>query len=347
MKDLKDLTFEELAAEFESWGEPVYRAKQVFEWVYHRGAGSFGAMTDLPKTLRQRLEETYELKPLELDEKLRSEDGTEKFVFRLHDSRLVETVLIPSGERRTLCLSTQVGCKYACLFCASGASGFERHLLPSEILGQVLFLRDKLEVRLTNFVFMGMGEPLDNLANVVRSIQIMNSRQGMGIAARRITVSTVGIIPAIDKLARLGLQIGLSLSLHATSDELRSRLLPANRIYPLAEVVKAGVRYAKATGRMVTIEYAMISGLNDTLADARRLASIARKLRAKINLIPYSPGCGPGFAASSEKQQEDFIQALDDLGIAATVRLSKGSDIRAACGQLAGGRNRGTLYLIH
>ena len=339
MKNLKDLTFEELRVELESWGEPAYRAKQVFEWVYQRGAGSFADMTDLPKTLRQRLEETHDLKSLELVEKLRSADESEKFLFRLRDSRLIETVLIPSGERRTLCLSTQVGCKYACLFCASGAGGFERDLLPSEILGQVLFFRGKLEARLTNFVFMGMGEPLDNLDNVVRSIRIMNSPQGMGIAARRITVSTVGIIPAIDKLVSLGIQISLSLSLHATTDELRSRFLPANRKYPLAEVIKAGVRYAKATGRMVTIEYVLLSGLNDSLADARRLASLARKLRAKVNLIPYSPGCGPELAPSSAKRQEAFVQALADLGIAATVRLSKGADIRAACGQLAGGRN--------
>jgi 23S rRNA (adenine2503-C2)-methyltransferase len=347
MKDLRDLTFEELRSELVGWGEPAYRAKQLFEWVYKRGASSFAAMTDLPKALRQRLEETFDLRPLELDERVRSEDGTEKFLFRLHDSRLIETVLIPSGERRTLCVSTQVGCKYGCLFCASGAGGFERNLLASEILGQVLFLRDRLEVRLTNFVFMGMGEPLDNLDNVVRSIRIMNSPQGMGLAARRITVSTVGIIPAIDTLARLGLQIGLSLSLHATTDELRSRLVPANRRYPLAEVIKAGVRYARAVGRVVTIEYVLISGLNDSLADARRLAKIAGRLRAKVNLIPYSPGCGPEFAPSSAKQQEDFIEALDNLGIAATVRQSKGADIQAACGQLAGGRNRGTLYLVH
>jgi 23S rRNA (adenine2503-C2)-methyltransferase len=335
-RDIKNLSLDELAAELETWGEPAYRAKQVFEWVYKRGAVSFASMTDLPKDLRQRLEETHDLRSLELAERLRSEDGTEKFLFRLKDSRLVESVLIPSGRRLTLCLSTQVGCKYACIFCASGARGYERNLLPSEIIGQVLFLRDRLEAGLTNFVFMGMGEPLDNFDNVVRVIRVMNSPAGMGIAARRITISTVGIVPAIEKLGKLGLQVNLSLSLHAATDELRSRLLPANRKYPLAKVIKAGADYAKATGRKLTIEYVMISGLNDSAAEARRLASIARRLRAKVNLIPYSPGCGPGFEPSPGPRLEDFRRELESRGVGATVRLSKGGDIRAACGQLAG-----------
>jgi 23S rRNA (adenine2503-C2)-methyltransferase len=334
--DIRNLTFAELKAELESWGEPAYRAKQVFEWIYQKGADSFAAMTDLPKGLRQRLEDRFRLGVLELAEQLRSEDGTEKFLFRLTDGQLIETVLIPSGSRRTLCLSTQVGCKFACVFCASGAGGFERNLVPSEMLGQILFLRAKLDVRLTNFVFMGMGEPLDNLDNLVRTLRIMNAPEGMGIAARRISISTVGIVPAIEKLEELGLQVSLSLSLHATTDELRSRLLPVNRKYPLAAVIKAAAHYARTTGRMITIEYILISGLNDTATDARRLASLARKLRAKVNLIPYSPGCGPGFGPSPGPRQEAFFQTLESLGEGATVRRSKGGDIRAACGQLAG-----------
>ena len=341
--DIRNLTFAELRAEFDSWGEPAYRAKQVFEWIYQKGADSFAAMTDLPKSLRQRLEDKFRLGVLELAEQLRSEDGTEKLLFRLTDGQLIEAVLIPSGGRRTLCLSTQVGCKFACVFCASGAGGFARNLLPSEMLGQILFLRDKLDVGLTNFVFMGMGEPLDNLDNLVRTVRIMNAPEGMGIAARRMTISTVGIVPAIEKLEGLGLQVSLSLSLHATTDELRSRLLPVNRKYPLAEVIKAGAHYARTTGRMITIEYILISSLNDSAADARRLASIARKLRAKINLIPYSQGCGAGFAPSPGSRQQAFLQTLESLGVAATVRRSKGGDIRAACGQLAG-KKRGTCF---
>jgi 23S rRNA (adenine2503-C2)-methyltransferase len=335
-KDIRDFSFGELRTELVGWGEPGYRAKQILEWVYQKGADSFAAMTDLPKSLRQRLEEAYSLRPLELAETLRSEDGTEKFLFRLADGRLIETVLISAGGRRTLCLSTQVGCKFGCVFCASGAGGFERNLFPSEMLGQILYLRDRLEVHLTNFVFMGMGEPLDNLDNLVPAVRSMNAPEGMGIAARRITISTVGIVPAIKKLETLGLQVTLSLSLHATTDELRSRLLPANRKYPLAEVIKAGSHYARATGRMMTIEYILISGLNDSAEDGRRLAALARKLRAKVNLIPYSPGCGPAFMPSGVPRQQEFIQVLENMGVGATVRRSKGADIRAACGQLAG-----------
>lgn len=340
-KDIRDFSVGELRTELEGWGEPGFRAKHVLEWVYQKGADSFAAMSDLPKSLRQRLEEAYSLRPLELAETLRSEDGTEKFLFRLADGRLIETVLISAGGRRTLCLSTQVGCKFGCVFCASGAGGFERNLFPSEMLGQALYLRDRLEVHLANFVFMGMGEPLDNFDNLVRAVRVMNAPEGMGIAARRITISTVGIVPAIEKLETLGLQVTLSLSLHATTDELRSRLLPANRKYPLAEVIKAGSHYARATGRMITIEYILISGLNDSAEDARRLASLARKLRAKVNLIPYSPGCGPAFMPSVVPRQQEFIQVLENKGVGATVRRSKGADIRAACGQLAGRRFRG------
>jgi 23S rRNA (adenine2503-C2)-methyltransferase len=339
-KDVKDLTLNELRAELENWGEPSYRARQVFEWIYKKGASSFDAMTDLPRSLRQRLRGHFYMGTPELTEQLRSLDGTEKFLFRLADGAFIETVLIPSGTRRTLCLSTQVGCKFGCVFCASGAGGFSRNLLPSEILGQILFLRDRLNVRLTNFVMMGMGEPLDNLDGIVRAIRIMNAREGLDIGARRITISTVGIVPAIKELERLGLQVKLSLSLHATRDELRSRLLPVNKKYHLAEVVKAGVDYQKKTGRMITIEYILISGLNDTREDAARLAAIGKRLNAKINLIPYSPGWGPEWTSSPRARQEAFLRVLQDKGVSATVRRSKGADIRAACGQLAGEKAR-------
>jgi 23S rRNA (adenine2503-C2)-methyltransferase len=335
-KDPKGLTLDELRAELESWGEAAYRAGQIFEWIYKKGATSFAAMTDLPKSLRQRLEGHFYLGAIDLAERLRSGDGTEKFLFRLADGAFIESVLITSGSRRTLCLSTQVGCKFGCVFCASGAGGFRRNLLPSEILGQILYLRDRLNVRLTNFVLMGMGEPLDNLDNVLRAIGIMNAREGLDIGVRRITVSTVGIVPAIRQLGRLGLQVNLSLSLHATTDALRSRLLPVNKKYPLTEVIKAGADYLKKTGRLVTIEYILISGLNDTAADALRLAGVAKRLHAKINLIPYSPGYGPEWTASPRARQDVFLRVLQEKGAAATIRSSKGADIRAACGQLAG-----------
>jgi 23S rRNA (adenine2503-C2)-methyltransferase len=335
-KDIRDLTLNELGAELAGWGWPSYRGGQVFDWIYKKGAGSFQAMTNLPMGMRQKLEEDFQWGILELAEQLRSADGTEKFLFRLADGAFIEAVLIPSGARRTLCLSSQVGCRFGCLFCASGAGGFRRNLRPSEIVGQVLFLRDRLDVRLTNFVFMGMGEALDNLESVVRTIRIMNAREGLAVGARRITVSTVGIVPAIKELGSLGLQVNLSLSLHATTEALRSRLLPVNKKYPLDEVIKACAEYAKNTGRMTTVEYILISRLNDTAADAGRLGAIAKRLRAKINLIPYSPGCGPEWAASSRDRTDAFLRFLQEKGANVTVRLSKGADIRAACGQLAG-----------
>jgi 23S rRNA (adenine2503-C2)-methyltransferase len=341
--DLKDLTLKELEAELKAWGEPSFRAGQIFDWVYKKGADSFAVMTDLPKSLRERLGHHFVLIAPELTEHLRSGDGTEKFLFRLADGTFIETVLIPSGARRTLCLSTQVGCKFGCVFCASGAGGFGRNLQPSEILGQVIFLRDKLNVRLTHFVLMGMGEPLDNLESVVPAIRIMNAREGLAIGARRITISTVGIVPAIKELERLGIQVNLSLSLHATTDALRSRLLPVNRKHPLAEVIKAGGDYARRTGRMMTVEYVLISGLNDAATDAVRLSSIAKRLGAKVNLIPYSPGCGPEWAASPEARQDAFLRVLQEKGVAATVRRSKGADIGAACGQLAGKRKESSV----
>ncbi|MBN2408187.1 MAG: 23S rRNA (adenine(2503)-C(2))-methyltransferase RlmN [Candidatus Aminicenantes bacterium] len=337
-KDIQDLTLDELRTELEGWGEPAYRAMQIFEWIYKKGARSFDAMTDLPKSLREELEDHFRLSSLELAEGLRSADGTQKYLFRLADGAFIETVLIPSGTRRTLCLSTQVGCKFGCVFCASGREGFKRNLSSSEIVGQILFRSDASNVRLSNFVLMGMGEPLDNFENVVRAVRIMNAREGLDIGARRITISTVGIVPAVKELARLGLQVNLSLSLHATTEALRSRLLPVNRKYPLAEVVRASAEYAGATGRMITVEYILISRLNDTAADAGRLAAIAKRLRAKINLIPYSPGCGPEWEASSRDRTDAFLRCLQEKGVSVTVRLSKGADIRAACGQLAGKR---------
>jgi 23S rRNA (adenine2503-C2)-methyltransferase len=317
-------------------GEPSYRAGQVFDWLYKKGAASFGAFTDLPKSLRLRLEEDFSLGSLELAERLVSADKTGKFLFQLADGNFVETVLILADRRATLCLSTQVGCKFGCVFCASGLGGFKRNLRPSEILGQVLFLRDKLSLHLTNFVFMGMGEPLDNYDNVIKAIQIMNDPRGLGIAARRITVSTVGIIPGIERLKTLGLQVNLSLSLHAVREELRSKLLPISRKYPLQKVLQACQDYVRETGRMMTLEYILFRGLNDSAEDASRLASIARRLRAKVNLIPCSPVPGLGFFPPPAEANKLFMRRLREKGAKVTLRRSKGADIQAACGQLAG-----------
>jgi len=335
-QDIRDLSFAELSRELSAWGEPSYRARQLFDWLYKRGAKSFDAFTDLPKALRLKLKEHFALGSLELVERLVAADRTEKFLFRLDDGNFIESVLIPAKERNTLCLSTQVGCKFHCAFCASGLAGFKRNLRPSEILNQVLFLRDRLNFPLTNFVFMGMGEPLDNCDNVIRAIEVMNDSRGMGIAARRITLSTVGIIRGIERLKRLGLQLNLSLSLHAGREELRSKLLPVSRKYPLSEVLKACEDYVRETGRMMTLEYILIDGLNDTVEDANRLASIARRLKAKVNLIPCSPVAGLSFQPPPAKRKRLFLEWLRGKGVKATLRQSRGSEIQAACGQLAG-----------
>ena len=334
--DIKDLTLPELRAELETEGEPKYRAGQIFDWIYKRGASDFAAFTDLAKSLRQRLDERFSLRLPELADHRVSQDRAEKFLFRLADGLFIETVLIPAGTRQTLCLSTQVGCKFGCVFCASGMGGFQRHLRPSEIIGQVLFLRDRLKIHLTNFVFMGMGEPLDNFDNLAKAILIMNAPEGLGIAARRMTVSTAGVTPGIERLKELDLQVNLSLSLHAVNDELRCRLMPINRKYPLAGVLRACRDYVRAGRRMMTIEYILIRGLNDSVADARRLGAIAARLKAKVNLIPYSEVCGPAYEPSPPGQRELFLRTLEKMKVSATLRRSRGADIQAACGQLAG-----------
>jgi len=228
--DIKDLSFEELRLALQESGEPAFRAKQIFAWLYQRGKTTFGEFTDVPKGFRDKLERTFAIGRMDVAGRFRSADGTQKFLFRLPDGFHVEAVLIPSGKRRTVCLSTQAGCKFTCAFCASGLDGFHRNLTPSEITGQALFLKDVLGEELTNFVFMGMGEPLDNFDNVAKAVAIMNAPEGMGVAARRITISTCGIVPGIERLAKLDLKVNLYLSLHAVTDRLREKLIL--RVHP-------------------------------------------------------------------------------------------------------------------
>ncbi len=334
--DIKDLTFDELAAELDRWGEPRFRALQVFDWVYKKGARSFAEFSTLPAAFREELERTFSLALPELAQHLAAPDKAEKFVFRLSDGQFIESVLIPSGARQTLCLSSQVGCRYGCRFCASGLGGFKRNLTAGEMTGQVLFLRDRLDVALTNFVFMGMGEPLDNFENLSGALRNMNAPEGLGIAARRITISTAGVVPGIERLAALDLQVNLSLSLHAVRDSLRSELMPINRKYPLAEVLKACEGFVRAGGRMMTLEYVLLGGINDAPADARGLAAIARRLGAKVNVIPYSAFEGLACRPAREAHQDAFLKALEEQRVKATLRRSKGAAIQAACGQLAG-----------
>lgn len=336
LSDIKDLTLKELQDRLRERGVPVFRAAQIFAWLYRRGKTDFSEFSDLPIELREDLAAAFSLGRLERVRESRSADGTVKFLWRLHDGGFVETVLIPSGKRRTLCLSTQLGCKFHCAFCASGLPGFKRNLTPSEITGQILELSSGLDIEPTNIVFMGMGEPLDNYDNLVRALRIMNAPEGMGIAARRMTISTCGLVPGIERLADLDLQVNLSLSLHAANDALRDRLVPVNKAYPLEKVVAACEKYRAGGGRMITLEYVLIKGVNDSLHDADGVGGIARRLQAKVNLIALSPVPRLAFKTPTDGAVRNFARWLEERKVHVTIRQSKGADIDAACGQLAG-----------
>ena len=334
--DIRDLTLEELRAELAAMGERPFRAAQVFDWLYKKKAAGFDEFTTLSRSLREKLAARFALGALAVADTRTSPDGTTKLLLRLGDGQNVETVLIPAGRRLTVCLSTQVGCKFACAFCASGRHGFRRDLRPSEITGQVLAAGRAAGREPSNYVFMGMGEPLDNWAAVEKAIRIMNDPAGLAVAARRMTVSTAGFADAFPRLEALDLQINLSLSLHAVTDRLRDRLMPINRRFPLETIVAAAERYVRSGGRMLTLEYIVLRGLNDSLDDADGLAAVARRLRAKVNLIAYSPVEGLPFGTPSEADMARFKRRLEERKVGVTVRLSKGADIAAACGQLAG-----------
>ncbi|MBM3296912.1 MAG: 23S rRNA (adenine(2503)-C(2))-methyltransferase RlmN, partial [Candidatus Aminicenantes bacterium] len=296
---------------------------------------SFEDMSDLGRPLRERLARTFRLSlPAEV-ERLRGGDGAEKFLLRLGDGRLIETVLIPAPGRATVCVSTQVGCRFGCVFCASGAGGFIRNLTAGEITGQVLHVREAAGRPVTHVVFMGMGEPLDNWENTARAVRTLNAPEGLGIAARRILISTCGLLPGLEKLRALGLQVELAVSLHAAADPLRDRLVPINRKHPLGRLIPALRDYRRETGRLVTLEYVLLRGVNDSPADAARLAALARRVGAKVNVIPCSPVEGGKFETVSKSEAGAFVRRVESGGVRAALRRSKGGEIRAACGQLA------------
>lgn len=312
-------------------GEPSYRATQVFGRLWQHPVNSFDDMTELPRTLRKSLAESFNLTSLELETRQKSSDGTEKFLFRLGDTQLIETVAIPDGDRLTFCISSQAGCALQCAFCATGAMGFQRNLRPSEIAGQVRALR-MLEPPLipTNIVFMGMGEPLMNWKAVSPTLTLLNDSRALGIGARHITISTVGILPGIVALANRPEQFRLAISIHAPSDELRKSLMPVNTKYPLADVIDA----ARAFDRRVTFEYVLLGGVNDAPEHAEQLAELALDCRAFVNLIPLHPGGTMGFTPSSQAVTTTFATVLRARGVETAIRRSRGLDIAAACGQL-------------
>ena len=312
-------------------GEPSYRGAQVARRLWTAPVADFDQITELPREFRSRLAEAAEIPRLALETRQKSADGTEKFLFRLHDGEAIETVAIPDGGRLTLCVSSQAGCALQCAFCATGAMGFARNLEPWEIAGQAreMALLDP-PIRPTNIVFMGMGEPLMNWRAVDTALTILNDPQGLGIGARHITVSTVGVLPGIEALAARPEQFRLALSLHAPTDALRQSLMPINTKYPLADVIAA----AKHFVRRVTFEYVLLGGVNDRPEHAAELAQLARDCRAFVNLIPLHPGGALGFTPSSPAATAAFTSRLRARGVAVAVRASRGLDISAACGQL-------------
>lgn len=316
---------------FDAAGEPGYRSAQVLRRLWHTPAASFDAMTELPKRLRERLADAFALPRLEIAARQVSADGTQKFLFRLHDNEAIETVAIPEGDRMTLCISSQAGCALQCAFCATGAMGFSRNLAVHEIAGQVREMR-LLEppIEVTNIVFMGMGEPLMNWKAVGPTLTILNDPDGLGIGARHITISTVGVLPGIVALGERPEQFRLAISIHAPSDALRRELMPINTKYPLEDVIEA----AKVFDRRVTFEYVMLGGVNDGAEHALQLARLAKECRAFVNLIPLHPGGARGFTPTPDSRVRAFARELKKAGVEVAVRKSRGVDIAAACGQL-------------
>lgn len=331
-----------LAAQLKERGEPAFRARQIMEWVYGKRVLSFAAMSNLPAGLRSWLEENFTLRTLVPVREQGARDTTRKVLFRLRDGRFIESVIIPANpalygetsDRRTLCVSTQVGCAMACAFCASGLNGLTRNLDAAEIVEQVLQAEALSGERMDNLVFMGMGEPLANYRNVMAAIGILNASWGVGIGARHITISTSGIVPHINKLAEEKLQFRLAVSLHGATDEVRSRLMPINRKYPLDVLVPALSHYAAKRREILTLEYILIDQVNDTPEQAEHLVRIAKRLSAKVNLIPYNTVDGLEWRRPSVARQEAFASILRSCRIKTTLRREKGHDIDAACGQL-------------
>jgi 23S rRNA (adenine2503-C2)-methyltransferase len=334
--DLYELTQPQLADLIESWGEPRFRAKQVWSWLYEKRAASFADMTNLPKSLRERLAAETVLGQLELVMQQSSRDGTVKRLYRLHDGQLIESVLMPyDDERRTACISTQAGCAMGCVFCATGQMGFARHLTSTEIFEQAMFFARDLAAqadRLSNVVLMGMGEPFHNYDATIPAIHRL--MENLGIGARHITVSTVGLVPQIRRFADEGLQVKLAISLHAATDAERSKLLPVNRRWPLRELMDACRYYVDKTGRRISFEWTAIQGENDTPEQAHALGKLLRGLLCHVNIIPLNPTGGYAYGPSAMERIQHFIEVLDEYGITATVRVRRGIDIDAGCGQL-------------
>ncbi|NTU93813.1 MAG: 23S rRNA (adenine(2503)-C(2))-methyltransferase RlmN [Chlorobiaceae bacterium] len=348
LPNIKEFTREQLGAVVAGLGEPKFRADQLHRWLYSQGASDFDSMSSISASLRRKLSSAYDIRSVKIEsvacgtpgQAAEEESPTVKYLLRLPDDELVESVLIPSGERITACVSSQAGCPLQCEFCATGHMGFRRNLHASEITDQVYALQDEAALqsggRITNIVFMGMGEPLLNLQNVMEAVATLTAKDyRFSIAEKRITISTVGLVPGIERLASSGLKTKLAVSLHSADQELRERLMPVARQYPLEDLGKAIDAYNRMTGLPVTLVYMLIDGVNDSPGDARKLARFAKRFLCKINLIDYNSIVNFQFRPAHTDTRNTFVRQLLDNGLIVTVRKSQGAAINAACGQLA------------
>ena len=335
MTDIKSLTLSELTQEMESIGEKKFRAAQIYSWLHERLVDDFDEMTNLSKELREKLKENYELPHLTLVRVQTSKiDETSKFLFRLSDGNVIESVLMKYHHGNSVCISSQVGCRMGCRFCASTLDGLTRNLRPSEMLDQIYRIQRSTGERVSNVVVMGSGEPMDNYDNLIRFIRLLSDENGLNISQRNITVSTCGIVPKILKLAEEGLSITLALSLHAPDDETRKTLMPIANSYSLSEVLPACREYYKKTGRRLTFEYSLVQGVNDNLDEAKRLTVLLKDMQGHVNLIPVNPIKERDFKQSNRDAIDAFRGYLEKHGINVTIRREMGRDIGGACGQL-------------
>ncbi|HHT9111430.1 MAG TPA: 23S rRNA (adenine(2503)-C(2))-methyltransferase RlmN [Candidatus Brocadiaceae bacterium] len=343
---ITNMTLTELEALCVSMGEPDYRAEQMLSWIYEKRATSFDQMSNLSKDFRRRCAEKYHVFQTRVDSITETADGTEKFLIHLFDENVIESVLLREGKRITVCISTQVGCAMGCRFCASGLLGLQRNLTTGEIVEQVLHVRNHLptDERLTNIVFMGIGEPLMNYDNVVKAIRILNAAWGLGIGIRNITISTVGIIDGIRRLAQEGLQVNLAISLHASDDVTRTKIVPSNTKTGIRNVIAAAQEYFKVTHRDISFEYVLIDGVNTSKRDAETLALLLKGIQCNINILPVNPVEEFNWKTPSEETIDMFCNTLERHGLIVTRRKKKGDDIHAACGQLRLQRHKNNLH---
>lgn len=336
--NIKDCSYEELERLVIGLDEKPFRARQIAVWLFNKNVSDIDCMTDLSKSFRKRLKDTVFLSKIDLVTTECADDGSKRFLFSLNDGNRIESVIIKDGKRITLCISTQVGCKMGCTFCNTGRIGFIRDLDTSEILDQIFYQKiDDYETRITNIVFMGMGEPLDNYDNLIKAVKWIIAPIGLKIPARRVTISTCGLIPRIEQLGRSGIKVNIAVSLNAVINEVRTRLMPINKIYPLEKLIETCNNIPLAKGRRITYEYVMIDGISDSERDAIRLAKLLRRNRTKINLICFNRFSGCDYKCSAEPQIERFRDILLSAGFTVMVRMSKGREINSACGQLTAG----------